>query len=478
MASDYRSHGEHSTNSQSQHSPDKSYSNAIAKKVRPKREQAVIVESIEGCSNDDYIDGIEKLTDITTIRFISKISGGRVCIYVASDEIVDKLVNKKIHVKDHMLMVRSFIVRNKRVVISNVNPSIPDEILLDALKNKGINPVSSFSDIRASLTKPGRAHILSFRRQVYIKEDDESKLPDSLQILFENTTYWIYLSTDSTCCFICKQNGHIAKLCPNVNATRKTNSSQENKNTATTINTDTDNGKRAINPTGNDIQTNDKQDYNRPQSSSALPASSSPTNQYNASTTTTHSSEETIGVAEPIIKGSDINKHQHNTDLHDERDEMVIDNINIGIKRTRSEASSNNTGNSSSLEKTEIPGTKKQITKKKKSKLSGTKAMNSEEKSKPEKNLEEMLAPVESTLNDPNSFMDYLQMKSFIEKATGSPFSRVIALEYTKDIDGLITLMREIYPQLESRCLKNRFTRIMNKLKLTDNCTTSDDTSD
>ena len=107
-------------------------------------------------------------------------------------------------------------MKKQRGVISNVRPSIPNNILLDALKFKGILPVSQIRDIRAGLTKSGRSHILSFRRQVYIKQEEEPLLPDSLQINHDNTDYWVYFGTDSTCCFICKKIGHIAKLCPQI----------------------------------------------------------------------------------------------------------------------------------------------------------------------------------------------------------------------------------------------------------------------
>lgn len=56
---------------------------------------------------------------------------------------------------------------------------------------------------------------MSFRRQFYIKEEDEQLLPETLQITDDNTTYWTYLSTDSASCFVCKQSGHISKSCPN-----------------------------------------------------------------------------------------------------------------------------------------------------------------------------------------------------------------------------------------------------------------------
>ena len=63
------------------------------------------------------------------------------------------------------------------------------------------------------MSSPGYAHILSFRRQIYIHPEDEPKVPESLPIKFEETAYWIYPFTVTIKCFTCKQVGHIAKHC-------------------------------------------------------------------------------------------------------------------------------------------------------------------------------------------------------------------------------------------------------------------------
>ena len=186
----------------------------VTQNMSPRKEQAIIIESMEGLTNDDYIDGLEKLISVTEITHISKISGARVCVFLRNSGMVEKLCNKKVQVKDFLFNIRPFIERNKRVVISNVNPVIPDTILIDMLKSKGITPMSQVREIKAGLHKPGRSHIHSFRRQVYIRDEDEKLLPESAQISFDNTAYWIYLSTDSTSCFVCKQSGHVAKMCP------------------------------------------------------------------------------------------------------------------------------------------------------------------------------------------------------------------------------------------------------------------------
>ena len=59
----------------------------------------------------------------------------------------------------------------------------------------------------------------TFRRQFFIKEEDEKLLPELIQITYENILYllWTYLSTNSAAYFVCKQSGHISKVCPNVN---------------------------------------------------------------------------------------------------------------------------------------------------------------------------------------------------------------------------------------------------------------------
>ncbi|KAJ8677468.1 hypothetical protein QAD02_013255 [Eretmocerus hayati] len=193
------------------------YANVAMLSSLPEREEAIVIDSIEGLTNDDYIDGLEKMIDVKDIRAISKISGARVCVYLSNEDLVSQLKNKVIEVKEYSLRIKPLINNNRRVVISNIHPDIPHESINEAMRKVGINIVSNVSYIRAGLTKTGRAHILSFRRQFYVKEEDECRVPESIQVSFGNSHNWCYLSTESMICFICKQNGHIAKSCPNAN---------------------------------------------------------------------------------------------------------------------------------------------------------------------------------------------------------------------------------------------------------------------
>lgn len=116
------------------------------------------------------------------------------------------------------MRIKTLVKNNKRVVISNVQPIIPNDLIIEALMKIGINIISNISELRASSSKPGRSHIMSFRRKFYIKEDDERIIPESLQLTHNNTNYWTYLTTDFASCFVCKQAGHVSKACPSIKA--------------------------------------------------------------------------------------------------------------------------------------------------------------------------------------------------------------------------------------------------------------------
>ena len=79
---------------------------------------------------------------------------------------------------------------------------------------------STFSQmqfIRVGMNETGFSHILSFRRQIYVQPEDIEKIPPSMQITYDSTAYWIYLSTEKLTCFICKEEGHVAGTAKTLN---------------------------------------------------------------------------------------------------------------------------------------------------------------------------------------------------------------------------------------------------------------------
>ncbi|KAJ8685430.1 hypothetical protein QAD02_021223 [Eretmocerus hayati] len=139
-----------------------SYASTTELSTLPKKDQAIIIEAIEGLTLDDYVDGLEDLIDFANVGFMSKISGSPVCVFLSSKQGVERLKNETVIVKDRALTIKPLL---------------------------SIRIVSNITNIRASLSKPGRAHIGSLRRQFYIKEEDEKNLPENLHISFDNSTH-------------------------------------------------------------------------------------------------------------------------------------------------------------------------------------------------------------------------------------------------------------------------------------------------
>lgn len=209
------------------------YAKAIQTDSFPKKEQAIVIDSIKGYQVKDYITEIAKYTSPTNLRFVSRISNERICIYLSTKAIADELIDngKSITINNEQLDIRPLITRAKRIIISNVCPVIPHSVLEKTFTDLNIKLESKITFIKAGITEPGFAHILSFRRQVYVNLSDIPKIPESLKITFEDTTYWLYFSTDTLKCFLCKEEGHLARNCPKQQQTNDDNTTQ-----ATTLN--------------------------------------------------------------------------------------------------------------------------------------------------------------------------------------------------------------------------------------------------
>lgn len=185
----------------------------------PKKDQAIVIHAVEPYKLSDYVKSLGSIIQPKNIIFASRISNNRICIYLSSTQTVDDLMKTHCRIKlgDIEVPIRRLITPAKRIVISNVCPSIPHEVVEIALKNLDLKLVSPISFLRAGIPGDEFSHILSFRRQVYISpsQDDNTEIPTSIVISYEETNYRIFLSTDTMECFICKKSGHVANDCPN-----------------------------------------------------------------------------------------------------------------------------------------------------------------------------------------------------------------------------------------------------------------------
>lgn len=189
----------------------------------PKKDQAIVLDAVDGLKIEDYAVAIGSIIGPINLKYISRISQRRVCMFLNSKGTVEELIrlHPQINIGAHSLEIRPLITRTQRVLISNVCPSIPFRLIQDELVKKGIATPPKILDVRATISIPGFNHVGSFRKQMFLKPEDIEKLPPNMQIMHEGTPHWIYFSSDKLACFLCKEEGHIAKNCKNIETTKQ-----------------------------------------------------------------------------------------------------------------------------------------------------------------------------------------------------------------------------------------------------------------
>jgi len=193
------------------------YSSAVAMEKTPSREQALVFNSIDGIPQKEYILAVGKIVSPKNITFISRISNNRFCIFLSSKQILDNLMQttQSININEQTIPICRLLNPAKRYIISNVCPSIPNHAIVEALKNIDIVPISQINHLKAGINIEGYEHIMSFRRQMFIKHDDIPKLPNSLLITLNESQFRIFFTDDKITCFLCKTTGHTTNNCKN-----------------------------------------------------------------------------------------------------------------------------------------------------------------------------------------------------------------------------------------------------------------------
>jgi hypothetical protein len=180
----------------------------------PKKEQAIILAVTADLKLVDYVRQIANIVGAKHMIFASRISNNRICIYLDSVELVDSLIAqyKSVQINEYEVNIRRLITPSQRIILSNVCPSIPNEVLINEIKRIGYTTLSPMTHLRAGIREEEFTHILSFKRQIFVQPNDTITLPSSLVIKFEDTNYRIFFSNDLIC-YLCKVQGHIASQC-------------------------------------------------------------------------------------------------------------------------------------------------------------------------------------------------------------------------------------------------------------------------
>ncbi|KAJ3658880.1 hypothetical protein Zmor_010596 [Zophobas morio] len=198
----------------------------------PSKEQAIVLTAINDTKLIEYVLAIGNVVTAKNVLFASRMSNDRICIYLSDKSCVDQIISEHstIVVNDNEVNVRRLINPAKRIIFSNVCPSIPHIVIENLVKQAGFVPVSQMSFLRAGIKSDEYKHVFSFRRQIYVQPDDTRDLPSSLVVKYEETNYRIFLSYDNTC-FKCRLAGHLANDCPNI-TTRSGVENDQNVNTS------------------------------------------------------------------------------------------------------------------------------------------------------------------------------------------------------------------------------------------------------
>lgn len=75
---------------------------------------------------EEYAREIVNKISPEEVRFISKISNNRVCIYSLTEELADEIIkeHKQVLINGKYLDIKPLVIRNTRIIISNIQQSI------------------------------------------------------------------------------------------------------------------------------------------------------------------------------------------------------------------------------------------------------------------------------------------------------------------------------------------------------------------
>lgn len=433
------------------------FASIAAKEITPNREQAIVFNSIDGIPQKEYVIAIGQIVQPKNISFISRISNNRFCIFLNSKEILDSLmsITPVIVINGHEIQLRRLLNPAKRIVISNVCPSIPNTTILQALQSLDIIPASQINHLKAGINIKGYEHILSFRRQIYIKHEDIQKLPGSLILNHNQAQFRIFFTDDTITCYTCHKTGHTSNTCkkdilnePNIQPSHDYNTSLLLKNTSEKINEKAEttlplNSSQTHDTTGN-THIDWLEDITIPTDLATTPTS--PTAPENSNLNIDKANESVKNIGEPV-----------KTSEHNLPSMAINDKNKRPLSETTSSPKSPTTSDSTN------PPTINNKPNKKKPKISSRSNSFSQEVNDL---ISDTLKPAESLfLNTNNDSISLLQFQYIIENFTNKSLNiHTLCKQVNSDIPTILEITEKIRTKITDSKMKSKLTRLSNLL--------------
>ncbi|KAJ8672626.1 hypothetical protein QAD02_003885 [Eretmocerus hayati] len=134
-----------------------SYSTIAQTETLPPRDAAILIDAVDNLTIRDYALSIGNIIGPENMCSISRISQGRICIYMKAVNTAEYLVaqTKYVNINNHRLAIRPLNTQAKRILISNVHTVIPNSILAEIFDNYNVTLKSRVVRLKTGLQDEG-----------------------------------------------------------------------------------------------------------------------------------------------------------------------------------------------------------------------------------------------------------------------------------------------------------------------------------
>lgn len=196
----------------------------ITKFKNPVDEQGFIFNCVPDLKVKQYLHALKtNVGGPKNIIAASKIEDNQIVIHLQSKEVLNEFFNKhdgKFSIDSHVIQCKRLSAPKTKIMLSHVNPSIPDSVLIEFIKDELKLDIDrdEVSYLRVDPSDDEFDHVISWRRQFFTTtEVIKDRLPGSILIKHENRNYRIFITTDEFTCFKCHAAGHKAEYCTATN---------------------------------------------------------------------------------------------------------------------------------------------------------------------------------------------------------------------------------------------------------------------